>query len=515
MTSQPVYHNGTATDIQRNAFTYFLQEAAPSLERNFGSNEWLQLVLRTSNELPMVFSAVTAVGCMVHARSQILMTDHALTQLKTGLEEETALSQYCEATCRLQKYIDAAVLHGADIEPVLICSLLFVLFETFRGEPMLASSHLRHGRRALQSAVLQSERADLRNKSSSSQLATKKLLSTFDTLDGGITPPGLAVEPGQTRQFSLDDELLFRSNSIDDAKQALDALVVETSRYRDQLLLLAQDHLCNDDHRLSNVAGFNCVKHCLSRSIDTAEHPIPSNRWNQLVRAHKQWLSRLHSLATDTPHQSLRLLRIQHFYSYFLILTSRDTTEGRLTHLDNEFTDILKLTEQYLDCNNGICVGPTKPASWERQSSFSLEPGPLSVLFLISLNCRNAGLKSRAMNLLRNANRREGLQWSGELSIYADCINEFEDARAESLNSEGYHRPLDWWFERIPVATNRPRLAVQGSGHHEIRVYGCRYLGADCKALELVELGASGVPPLHLQELSRKIFSVPMFTEPS
>lgn len=181
--------------------------------------------------------------------------------------------------------------------------------------------------------------------------------------------------------------------------------------------------------------------------------------------------------------------------------------------LENEFREALDLAEQYLDRGDGACVGPTELLCRQRNPTFSLEPGPLSVLFLISLNCRNADLRSRAMSLLRHANRREGLQWSGELSIYADCINEFEDVRAGTLDGEEDHRPLDWWFERIPEATRRQRLAIQGSGNHEIRIHGCRYLREDYKALELVELAASGVPPLHLKELRRINIPIPNSNE--
>lgn len=486
------------TEVQRNAFTYFLQEAGPSLERNFGSREWIQIVSQTAAEIPMVFNAVTAVGCMMHARSQILMTDHALTQLKTGLTEEAALSQYCEATCQLQMYIDAAVSHGANVEPVLLCSLLFVLFETFRGEPLLASSHLRHGRRALDGANSR--------ETSASHKVTRDLLLTLDASDGDSVPCRTIHRARKGSSLvdtvGLDSIRITRFN----IKEALDALIVETSRWRQELLKLAEEHVRTVEHSSLSVAALNCVKHCLSRSIDTARHPTLLSRGDKLKNAHKQWLENLRSLSIDLDHQNVRLLRIQHFYSYFLIRTSRYTTDEQFKNLDNDFRRALDLVESYLDHGHGADTTPVGPNPDRRPSSFSLEPGLLSVLFLVSLNCRDSDLRYRAMNLLRHANRREGLQLSSELSIYADCINEFEDARGEGAG----HRPLDWWFERIPEPARRPKLAVQGSGWHEIRIYSCTYLRDNHIALELVELGASGVPPLHLDELSRSALSVPI-----
>lgn len=460
----------------------------------------------------MVFSAITAVGCMAHARARILVTDHALTQLKTDLKEEVALAQYCKASASLQKYIDAAVLHAARIEPVLICSLLFVLFETFRGEPSLASSHLAHGRRALESVVGQDYRLHDRQ-TSSSQDAVKELLLSFDVLDSGPLPPPSLLElqryPSWPRFLGLNRIQLPRFATMSDAKHSLDSLVAETVRWRDELLVLAEDRLSDIKLDSWSVAARQCLKHCLSRSINISRHSTLLLRKNELLKAHEEWLQRLRDVSPDLVHDYNTLLQIQHFYSHFLILTSRETTHAACGSFDQDFRRALDLTERYLNHQGRVSVGPAKSTFSDREFTFSLEAGPLSVLFLISLQCCNKELRCRAMNLLHQANRREGLQWSGELSIYADCIVEFEETKAQNPNNRGDRRPLDWWFQRIPEAKNSPNLVIQGVGYHDIRIVGCRYLQEDCKEMKLLELRGAGMPPLHLKELSRTIIPTP------
>lgn len=501
----------SVTDVERNAFMHFVEDTAPSLEKIFRSRQWLQLALQS--EVPTVFSAITAVGCMAWERAQILVTDHALTQLKTNLKEEVALAQYCKATLSLQKDIDSALTHGTDIEPILICSLLFALFETFRGEPALASSHLQHGRRSLESATSRSSLLQNGQVSRTSHAISKELLSTFDILDSDSYRIHSLVPTQDSSNYpvstNVDGVAVSQFATIEDAKHALDCLISETFRWRDDLLMLTENHLSSFELGPLSIAARHCVKHCLSRSIDIASSSKIFSKKDELVEAHDRWLQKLTALLVDSNHQSLRLLQLQHFYSHFLVLTSRDTTGTPSDRFDSEFKRFFDLAKLYLDYQDCLGAGPAKLTSTQRKSTFSLETGPLSVLFLISLKCCDHELKSQAMNLLRQANRREGLQWSGELSIYADCIAEYEEAQAEKLNGFENCRPLDWWFQRIPEAEFSSNLVMQGVGYHNIRIVGCRYLQEDCKAIELLDLWGAGMPPLHLQEFGRTIISIP------
>lgn len=506
--------SAATNDTERNAFTYFLQETAAPLEVILGPQRFVRRALQISNELPAVFNAITAVGSMACTRAQIHIADCTLTQLKTGVDETTALNQYCKATSSLRRYIDNAVAGKADVEPVLICSLLFVLFEIFRGEVSLAVSHLRHGHRALQELLT----LNTPERSSTTSAAMDELVSMFDMLGMESLSSSLPVEKqGSCGLYQWPVPMDFSSQafeSVAHAKHMLENITAETCSWREELLVIANGHLdavTLDDS--SSVAARFSAAQCLSRSIVLSPDLI--RRRADLIVKHEKWSHMLAPLQLSglAEAQSLSMLmQLQHFYSYFLLRTARDTTEIGLDSCEHEFRRVLDLAERYLNEQSRCHTGPARPDSYERLLSFSLEAGPLPVLFLTCLKCRDQGLRNRALRLLQSANRREGLQYSGELSVYAGCMVRFEEEQARKLSADQSQDPgrsLDWWFERIPEAARYPSLVIQGVGYHEIRVIGCRYLNERCTELELIELRGTGMPPLTLEELQRSVINLP------
>ncbi|KAI4757758.1 hypothetical protein E4T52_10194 [Aureobasidium sp. EXF-3400] len=198
-----------------------------------------------------------------------------------------------------------------------------------------------------------------------------------------------------------------------------------------------------------------------------------------------------------TNRRAISYMRIQLFYSHFILATARDMHAKQIDRFDDQAAVILDLIEEYLSpCRaehgpkpssaSGMGHNPYTPFPQTQEYSFSLEYVVVPTLFAICLKIRHSEIRNRALHLLRSANRREAGQWSRELCHYADAI---------------IHLDGSMTVGSAPDSVNPLEIVIEEAGYLELSLICGRYRTGGDGLLEIVEYKGAGLPPLRLQKM--------------
>ncbi|KAG9744258.1 hypothetical protein KCU73_g8196, partial [Aureobasidium melanogenum] len=483
----------------RVSFQFFTQHIVPGLKLISPSHEWITLSLQLSATEPCIYLAIAA--CASVASARLSKRHHCFFTPPSPVKEKRNLRQYCKATAALQKYIKLVASEKGFLEPILLCCLLLVAYETFQDECGLAVQHLQFGRRAIK------EGAAGHWQFSSEQVA-KDITAAFDWYAAQVCE----FQGEQMTKMGGRQDLIMRSLvnssmfvSIESAKQALDSLSSAASTWRSDLLALVAQHVATLEIGDQRPAVVDCIVHCVSRSLPVSPEHDLLQRQAQLKQAHRVWLQALAAMQKDQGHTNRRALlhmRIQMFYSQFILATARDTHTKQTDRFDDQAAVILDLIEEYLaPCRaehgpkpssaSRIKHNPYTPFPQTQEYSFSLEYVVVPTLFAICLKIRHSEIRNRALHLLRSANRREAGQWSGELCQYADAIVHL-DGSMTGVSAPDSANPLE--------------IVIEEAGYLKVSLICGRYRTGGDGLLEIVEYKGAGLPPLRLQKMKASVF---------
>jgi hypothetical protein len=481
------------------AFQYFTGHIVSGLKLIFSNHGWITLSLQLSNTEPCIYFAIAACGSVTSTR---LARNYAcFFTPPSPVKEQRNLRQYCKATAALQKYIDLASCGKKAIEPVLLCCLLFVAYETYQDETALAVQHLKFGRRAIGEATTG-------NSKFSSKGVEKDVGAAFDWMGAQVLEYGEEDSRRKEQRDRLAQPLssLLMFGPVECAKQALDSLIVASANWRSDLLALAAEHVATLEVSNHRPAVLECIVHCISRSM-----PLPLGRSSlqrryQLIQAHQGWsqqLAILQKTQGDIHHRPLLHLQIQLFYSCFILSTARDTHAKHTDRFNDQASTILDLIEEFLSpspakhgpkaystSNDGLY--PYTPLPQGQESCFSLEYAVVPTLLAICFKLHHSKIRKRALQLLQSANRREAGQWSGELCHYADAIIALEESVAGSV---------------VPESAKSLEIVIEGAGYLKVSLVCGRFRTEEDGRLDVVEYRGAGLPPLRLQLMKQSVFS--------
>lgn len=400
-----------------------------------------------------------------------------------------AARHYRKAIKVLREYVEQAVLAPVAIEPILLACLLCVVYEAFRGRKSAAIDHARLGWKIVKDY---SSHTEMKSSPSvtffrSFSLQNAGAFALFDDKEHHDSDCCLGNQMSQPDVF---DSLMEATNS-------LNMLVKLAEHFRSDLLHLAKAYLARITrlYERTDEASF-CLSTCLSRTVAISD--LQRSHLQHLQAAHKQWNNAYTryqaTVSTEDPESSL-ILRIRYFYSNFTLRTCRDVEELHTDQFMDEFRDALDLTEQYL-------------AVAERNFSSSRQPNQkgvfgfsvLPTLHVIAHKCRDPVLRRRAIHILSTAQKREGLEHSATLALYAKAAVDIEECRADSmrphstaLDEEILHLMLPEQA-RIADCVTMAQLAPRDIGI--VRMTCARYLhdGSGHKRIELMRYEAGTVP---------------------
>jgi len=406
-----------------HGFRHFQIVTAPAMQIILPSSDWIPLALQMSVQNPAVFHAITATGTMARALTVLIHPTFPRPILPELADE--AIRQHYKAIRSLRKYVDQALTTSVAIEPVLLACLLCVCFEVFRGKNSAAIGHARLGwnivRAHSASAEMEcSPSVKFLGSIFSQHAGAYALFDDKENHDAYCCP----------HQPSLS-AVVF--DSIEGATDHLDRLAKQSEHVRTRLLQLARTYLVKSTRGLTDQVSF-CLSACLSRTIPLSDGD--RSQLTQLKLAHTQWKAAYNDVEDRTAGNNVEgylALRIRHFYSSFALATCRDSEETPTDSFIDEFDRVLGLAEQYLSVVRSREAPMTQP---QPQQSIFYGASVLPTLHLIALKCRDPRLRRRALHVLATAHKQEGLEYSGNLSVYAKTAVEIEEHRATVLAQE-------------------------------------------------------------------------------
>lgn len=517
----------------KKAFHYFTQNLVVGLASVSPARDWISFALQLATTEPALYFAISAVGSAATTRIGISISHHTLVIPSRSNNAVAALEQYCKATTLLQKYINNAMSREASIEPIPLCCLLFVTYEMFQGKASLALAHLRLGKRAIEQSMYGNSSDGGESHIKSGRLRclslgfTREILSVLDWLASEspkCNQDTLKLRDDTQEHLGISLPISFPVSfaTIEDAKGALGSIVEDTSRFRSTLLRLAEERVAKTKYSCSREALRFCIAHCLSRSIELhPTHSLPQQR-TALLHCHEAWLTTLlnsQGLQNCVTRRSIVLMRIQQFFSSFMLRTSRDTRDDLMDHHEVHLHKVFGLIEEYvtatstcpsdpkphqqhldnqifgprLHSSTSPSPSPSPPPEYqESQNTYMLEYAILPTLFLICQKCRSPPLRHQALNLLRTANRREGAQWSGEWAMYAESLITLEETLAAGQRPNGI----------VPEKARYMDVLIEDVAPSEVGMICARYRHESDGWLEVSEYRGCGPPSLRLQ-LSR------------
>ncbi|CAI6340051.1 unnamed protein product [Periconia digitata] len=126
--------------MENRSFYYFQSHTLPKWTEFFDSDLWTQQVLQLSHQEPAIKHGILALSSM-HEKFE--------TTIPSSKADTFGFRQYMEAVNHSHKLISGHQRHGRDVEKVLVACIIFTCYENLAGNYRAANMHLESGLRIL------------------------------------------------------------------------------------------------------------------------------------------------------------------------------------------------------------------------------------------------------------------------------------------------------------------------------------------------------------------------------
>lgn len=358
--------------LEKRYFQFFRQKTVESTNSLIDSRFWDRVVLQACHLEPAIKHAVLALSSL-----------HQLSELPDGSEikrqhQAYAEKQHHKALETARKLVACAT--PQDSDRVLIACIIFICYESVRGDYAATHIHMHSGHRILAQNRQRSQQASRRNDLSEIQQAFLRLDIPAITFQDGVSPMLL----------TLDDYICTRADlvvpELETIAEARDSLM-DSLRW----LMIA-----------ANAAG------------DTAQ---PDDRCqDELAKCALQirtWRHRFEHLVREKPDSAqsrlVVTLRMWSISATAIIEAACLGPQSGWDTVEHLFGEVVSLAEEIAS------------------PSFSVEIGYIGPLFLAATRCRDPGIRRHAIHILRAYPRQEGLWESTAAAAVAERWCEVEE----------------------------------------------------------------------------------------
>ena len=357
--------------MESRALHYYRENIAEVLG-GADSDFWQSSVLQLSESELSVRQALIAVSEMFEAQTQVTSPD-----LRDA--ESTAMDSYRKALLSTAKRIDEP-----DPEPVALATcVLFLCLHCLQGDKAQAVKLLRSG-----SGIMQKVLSTLSNPNAFQKDPTAAIfLPVFERLLVLLRFFGEYIPKfRESSGFDLGefDEGLSQPKSFEDARTMLHWLIAETAD------LLSEGRL----HRYGETDGSQAQEYLQRQGLQMA--------------AYATWYEGFERLDAETDPRSSasmrKLLRLSYSITVIWLSTGLDQEETVHDKYVRQYEETVNLAEDFLS------EGEKDPLV------FTFEMGLIPPLFWTALKCRDLGIRTRALELLKRAPAKEGL-WNREEAL--------------------------------------------------------------------------------------------------
>ncbi|KAL8789341.1 MAG: hypothetical protein Q9195_006868 [Heterodermia aff. obscurata] len=409
---------------EKRAFHFFRERTIPGLCGFFDSEIWERLVLQTTFREPALRHAIFALGSL-HERFEMGDKTVFASNLDT-VSGGLALRQYTQAINHVIKQSSSKNSQSLDV--CLIACILFACFETLKGHIGSSISHLMSGVRILEESMEAESSADVSEENdriSFPYIAKEKLISQFNRLDIqvhqllGNMPMTLTLRAQPQNRpvgFTLDVPEDF--TTLDEARN------------------------CFEYNYNGLVKFFKNIEDNETPGAD--EHETRREFWyNQLEkwdRAFEAFLGKPSTQLTPKAQQAALALKITHRVGKMHL---RHTVSSVL-HDDmtwdlhpQEGEDIVQFAEALLALDE-----TTRGSPGQRKVEYSLDMSLVGAVYVVAHKYRDPILRRRAIAILKNANRQEGIWDSAIAAKVAERIVAVEEGAVGTVSS--FRDVPDW-----------------------------------------------------------------------
>ncbi|TAQ91397.1 hypothetical protein B7494_g353 [Chlorociboria aeruginascens] len=375
------------TDQERRCFDYFRHRAAPELSGSFESPFWNQLLLQASYHEPAILHAVLALGSAHEKFEQRLLK-------KTKDDDGFALKQYVKAIGFVLRPIRQQSKQAADV--TLIACILFVCFEALRAHHHAALSHIEGGLKII---------SDLQSSQTNSVLT----ISPSPYVPLSVLIPIFAVLEGQANQLSTDRHYLQKPfgqlpnpgdlpdvpSSFQNFEEARTALYQIRNRPPQTVPSLpTPPSPLNSIHSSPTAEDFNLFFHVIGSGISITRSKQWKLAFDNLLQARKKNLSKLERRRV----QILKLLSVIIDIHLNIDYVRAMDDEMIWDNYTDKFETVVKYSEELLQSTED-----------QKHPTFTLDVECSQPLFFVAIKCRHGKIRRKAITLLQQQQRQEGI----------------------------------------------------------------------------------------------------------
>jgi hypothetical protein len=458
---------------------------------------WIQQALQVSSGSKAVFHAIAALSSANLAMASIQHPTFAGLSKPERYTE--ALDQYSKTIAALHRQIRDVVSGQAPLEPVLLTCLLLMCYELHAERSSMAIRHHTMGYDIVKKHLGNSIQGSPSSSGSPSSL--QQLADSFARLGVGSNYPGSdhafparGEESTQQPIASLGEPLKL---GLMDAWDELDQLIDTGKELLSKLYHFTAQRVSAIYGESLDPSTLYCLASCWSRSVELPTHNTLLAEIGHLLHAHRTWTIAMAGIQYTYSEQAraLAMLQIRQWMSSFTLATCRETRETCLDAHESDFNRILDLAQSYLD-SDPLAPRPMRPQTTfgnGQDDAWCLEEGILPALYLISLKSRASATRKRAVEILANANRREGLGSSTITAQIAVAIVRVEEDRARDMAH--VLDAVNLLSHQVPEAarfTDIVRAAGQDLHRPTCRLVCARYLHESDDSIEITEYLSKG-----------------------
>lgn len=202
-----------------------------------------------------------------------------------------------------------------------------------------------------------------------------------------------------------------------------------------------------------------CLQRRMSRSLQLSGHGDLDQRISDTAKAHLLWRTDAPSvLACQRLTPAVMMLRLRFFISSFNVATCRTLSEMEMDRYHDGFVQVVDLIRDYFANKrlSQISSGAAAPVLEQPHNAGILDFCIVSSLLIVASKCRASALRHKALDLLRDARRMQGIRVTAELEEFAHAIVELEEdkmAKSMNVNRSQLARIPDWTADQVPEET--------------------------------------------------------------
>lgn len=363
--------------LEKRYFQFFRQRSVASNNNLVDTRFWDRLVLQACHSEPAIKHAVLALSSL-----------HQLDSLPPGSEaaiqhEAYAGRQHQRALAAAQHLISSSASQAHDFDKILTACAIFIIFESVRGDYKAATMHMRSGRAILSQQSTRLKHPGRRRDLLEIERALARLDMTDIFFQDVSSPYGFNIA-----DFHRTDPVTvpYAFNNIHDAQTCLIDLV--------RWLLLLDE----------------CIQHAESSNDITARAKYGAEKVRCSAQV-QRWQEHFESLLEqiEKPNQPVTL-NLKAWYTFAMLLA-----EAGSCGLETRWDAFMPYYETIISCAAEIAAITQRSSP---ASMFSFETGYIPPLYFAATRCRDPFLRRRAISVLRDHPRQEGVMES----VAASCI---------------------------------------------------------------------------------------------